>query len=373
MNKAGVVLLPSDPPPPQHERQSHAVLGEIVARLLHTQFAGDYDASKITPSARAELYFIPTDTLCGELPRMLGIQDQTDLFGGVVADAYMATKSITHPLITSDAAAPASWSRDFARHASSATLNGFTAFTLAEARRAGEYLLRNHGALRIKPVRAKAGRGQVLVRDATALQQALSAIDADEVATWGLGLEENLEQVTTFSVGQAALANLVVSYYGTQRLTQDNHGESVYGGSDLMVVRGGYEQLAQLPLPNRVRVAIGQARIYEVAARACYPSLIASRLNYDIAQGINARGEFRSGVLEQSWRIGGASGAEVLALQAFAGDSTLQRVRACTLENYGAGEISEDDDVTVLFRGDDAQVGFISKTACIHQLERSAP
>lgn len=369
MNKAGVVLLPSDPLPPEHERRSHAVLGTLLAELLGTQFAGDYDTSKSISSTKAELYFVPTDTLSGELPQTLGISDHSDLFGGVVAEPFMATKAITHPLISPDAAAPERWSRDFTRHATNATLKGFTVFSEADALRAGQYLLDNVGPLRLKPVRAKAGRGQVLVRNTVALQKALSAIDADEMALWGLGLEEHLEQVTTYSVGQAVAAGTVISYYGSQRLTRDNGGESVYGGSDLVVVRGGYEKLAELPLPNKVRMAIGQARIYEVAAYACYPSLIASRLNYDIAQGVNARGEFRSGVLEQSWRIGGASGAEILALHAFAGDNSLHTVRACTIENYGENA-TPSEDATLLFRGDDAQVGFITKIAQIQQCDR---
>jgi hypothetical protein len=370
MNKAGVVLLPSSPLPPEHERQSHAVLGTLLAELLGTQFAGDYAGPKSLSSTRAELYFVPTDTLSGELPQTLGIRDQSDLFGGVVADPFMATKAITHPLVSPDAAAPESWSRDFTRHAANATLKGFTAFSEADALRAGQYLLDNIGPLRIKPVRAKAGRGQVLVRNTAALEQVLSAIDAEEMALWGLGLEEHLEQVTTYSVGQAMAAGTVVSYYGTQRLTKDNGGESVYGGSDLVVVRGGYEKLAELPLPNKVRMAIGQARIYEVAAHACYPSLIASRLNYDIAQGVNGRGEFRSGVLEQSWRIGGASGAEILALRAFASDNSLHTLHACTSENYGEDQTPPDEDATLLFRGDDAQVGFITKIAQIQQRNR---
>ena len=43
----------------------------------------------------------------------------------------------------------------------------------------------------------------------------------------------------------------------------------------------------------------------------------ASRRNYDVVAGLDARGQRRCGVLEQSWRVGGASPAELVALAAF--------------------------------------------------------
>jgi hypothetical protein len=58
-----------------------------------------------------------------------------------------------------------------------------------------------------------------------------------ELSRWGLVIEENLSEVTTYSVGQVRVADLVESYYGTQRLTQDSCGARVYGGSDHVVVR----------------------------------------------------------------------------------------------------------------------------------------
>jgi hypothetical protein len=63
--------------------------------------------------------------------------------------------------------------------------------------------------------------------------------------------------------------------------------------------------------------------------------MFASRSNYDIAQGTDGEGRWRSGVLEQSWRIGGASGAEIAALHAFRADPSLRVVHAATREVYG--------------------------------------
>ncbi|MBM7061921.1 DUF3182 family protein [Pseudomonas sp. UL073] len=362
-SKNGVVLLPATPPPPTHEQASHAAMANLLAELLDTPFLGDYQ-----DHAAPNLYVIPTDTLIGTQAHDLDIHGPDDLFGGSVAHPFMATKAITHGLPAAGAHAPDGWAYDFAGLASSAILVGFTVFNATDAGVAGQILLAA-GSLRVKPVRGKAGRGQEVMRSADELQRYLDGLDAEELATWGLVLEENLERVVTYSVGQVRVAGLVLSYHGTQRLTRDNQGEEVYGGSELTLVRGGYDTLARLSLPDRTRLAVDQARVYEAAARACYPSLIASRLNYDIAQGSNAKGDFRSGVLEQSWRIGGASGAEVLALQAFAADPALQSLRASTTETYGDSQPPEG--ATILFRGQDEEVGFITKSARIEAYDSS--
>ena len=131
------------------------------------------------------------------------------------------------------------------------------------------------------------------------------------------------------------MADLVGTYYGTQFMTTNNRGAEVYGGSDMTVVRGGFDALLALPLSEEVALAIDQARTYDAAASECFDGLYASRRNYDVAQGRDGAGRSGSGVLEQSWRLGGASGAEIGALEAFRADPSLRIVRATTREVYG--------------------------------------
>jgi hypothetical protein len=75
------------------------------------------------------------------------------------------------------------------------------------------------------------------------------------------------------------------------------------------------------------------------------PGFMASRRNYDVAQGIGADGRARSGMLEPSWRIGGASSAELGALAAFARDPSWQIIRASPVEAYGKGHRAPSDAV----------------------------
>jgi hypothetical protein len=87
--------------------------------------------------------------------------------------------------------------------------------------------------------------------------------------------------VVTYSVGQVRVAELVVSYYGVQRLTHDNIGNDVYGRSDILAVRGGFGDLAKLDLAEKPKLAVAQARACDAAAIECFPGLLASRRNYE--------------------------------------------------------------------------------------------
>jgi hypothetical protein len=340
----------------RHERITQTAVAKRLADLMGFAYAGEYDRSTPYPG---RVYFVPNNTLVGlEQAAQLGIAGENDLFGGVVPHPFVATKVITHPLIEPTALAPEDWSDRFPLQVHSSVLDGYSVFTAEQAYAAGERLLAD-GPVRLKPVHATAGRGQRVIRSLTELAEALAGIDAAELADAGLVLEENLTAVTTYSIGQVRVADLKATYYGSQRLTPDSIGEEVYGGSDLVVVRGDFDALGQLSLPENIRIAVEQTRVYDAATRI-FPGLFASRRNYDVAQGTNARGQWRSGVLEQSWRIGGATGAEIAALEAFRAEPGLQVVRASTFEIYGESQ-APPPQATVYFRGTDERVGLLTK------------
>ena len=143
----------------------------------------------------------------------------------------------------------------------------------------------------------------------------------------GLVLKTNLRRVTTLSVGQVTIDGFTITYHGTQRTATNNEGKSVYGGSYLVCVRGGWEALDELPMTSETRIAVVQARSYDQAVSE-YPGFLASRRNYDVAQGVDNEGQWRSGILEASWRSGGASTAELAALAAVVESRGLQVVEA---------------------------------------------
>jgi hypothetical protein len=339
-----------------HECATRRILAEKLAALQGCRYAGDYDE---LGAAGAAVYFLPAVTLSLERAQELGIRSESDLFGGVVPYPFVATKTITNGLAHADARAPAGWSRQFSEVVSRAVLPGYTAFSSEDAHRAGAWLL-ERGAVRVKPARETGGRGQLVAADSAALAVVLDRLDVSDLTQYGVVLEQNLTDVKTFSVGQVRVGELVASYFGTQKLARDHMGQEVYGGSSLTVVRGEFDALLAMDVDEAARLAIKQARAYDAAAEHCFSGFFASRRNYDVVQGRDARGAACSGVLEQSWRIGGASSAEIAALEAFKRDPGLMAVCAECTETYDEHAVLPADAV-VYFRGVDPAVGFITK------------
>jgi hypothetical protein len=330
-----------------HERITRTEIARRLAGLMGFAYAGRYDPSAQYPG---RVYFVPSDTLVGiEQAARLGITNESHLFGGVVPYPFVATKAISHPLIEPNAQAPEGWSDAFPYRVRDAVLHGYSVFTIEQAQAACERLLED-GPVRLKPVHATAGRGQKVLRNMAELSESLAALDPAGLAVGGLVLEENLSDVTTYSVGQVRVADLVLTYYGTQRLTKDNSGDEIYGGSDIIAVRGGFDVLSQLPISDSIRKAVDQARIYD-AATSLFSGMFASRRNYDVAQGLSAKGQWRSGVLEQSWRIGGATAAEIAALEAIRADAGLKVVRAFHTRDLWGKRASAAASRCVLPRG----------------------
>ena len=98
--------------PQSHERATLSALAQAIAALRGDEFAGEYE-----PSARyaTPLYFVPGETVVGlERARAVGMRSADDLYGGVVPYAFLANKTIAHPLVAPEALAPQGWSSAFA-------------------------------------------------------------------------------------------------------------------------------------------------------------------------------------------------------------------------------------------------------------------
>jgi hypothetical protein len=324
---------------------------KAIAAIKGYEFGGDYESLS---DHFDRLFFVPDDTLLVGEASYLGIRSPNDLYGGIAPYRFVKTKAITHGLVGCRAERPQGWSSAFAERVQGIVLPGYTVFSSRDARAAAERMLRR-GPFRVKKPFSASGKDQTLITTLNEFDAALEKVTADEMATYGLVLEENLRHVRTWSVGEVGLGRLRISYYGTQRTVRDNEGRPVYGGSDLVCARGGWKVLAALPMAAALSAAVAAARRYDAATEE-FPGFMASRRNYDIAQGIGADGQARLGVLESSWRIGGASSAELAALGAFARDPSLQIVRASHVEQYGKG-CQPPADAIVEFQGDDPEAG----------------
>jgi hypothetical protein len=355
-----VVLHPCEHRLDSHDTLTKASIAEAVAQLLGLEFAGVFDPRE---AAKRRVYFVPCDTLAAADAAQLGIRDWRDLFGGVAPYAFIATKVITHSLVEPEAAAPAGWTEQFGELVDKVVLDGYSVFTAQDARVAAARLL-PLGALRTKDAAGVGGSGQTVITDMASLERLLANLDPAALRREGLVLERNLNRVFTHSVGQLRIGPWLVSYVGQQRQTRNHKDHEVYAGSSLRMVRGGLDSLLRQGLADDARTAVKQALVYHQAALMSFPGLFASRCNYDVVQGIDDAGLWRSGVLEQSWRIGGATGAELAALQALCDGPTREWVEASTHEIYAA-DVQIPTQARVHFNGVDPQVGALVKYAMV--------
>lgn len=345
-----VVLHPAaGPAAATHERAAREAMAERIARLKGYCYGGEYD-----PTTRYDgaIYFVPGTTLLAAEAAQLGIHSVDNLFGGVVGAAVAATKCITHPLVDAAAVAPAGWCAAFADAVRPAVLEGFAVFDRGAAERAGAQLL-GADAVRFKPGDGVGGAGQKVIRDDAELATVLAGLDEAVLTGQGAVLERHLEQAVTYSVGQVTLGDLRISYLGTQSTTARPLGGEVYGGSRLLVRRGDFADLLAALTDRSQRDVVEQALLYDRAAASELAEFMASRRNYDVVCGRDGTGQARCGVLEQSWRIGGASPAEIAALEAFAADPQRQQLWAEACERYG--EVTPPADARVHFDGYDGR------------------
>jgi len=352
------------PDAPQHEVETNRALARWLALILGLKFGGSYDPER---HSGRDLYLLPTQTLVGAAAaRQLGVSGPEDLWGGYVEHDFICTKAISHGLRNKNAHAPQGWSPLFSERVRSVVLDGFSVFSFDDARPAAEHLLYS-GPIRLKPIHACAGRGQEVIKSLDQFDEILARPEAQTLFTEGVVLEQDLTDVVTHSVGQSFIGDNVLSYCGDQYLTKDAQGEQVYGGSNLLVVQGDYDDLLRLDLPDEVRLAIRQAQVFDNAANEAYPGFYASRRNYDIAQGLDTNGRQRSGVLEQSWRMGGASSAEVAALQSFVNHPGMRAIRVSSVETYIDQALPAD--AIEVYRGPAQNSEFLLKYVTVHSYD----
>ena len=354
MSAGEVVLVSRSRDRDGHEYKTRAALAERIARLIGYEFAGEH--AEATPR-RAHRYFVPEDTLSSDDAKALGIASENDLFGGFAPHRFMATKAITHPLVGDGARRPSGWPDDLGRALDGVSLRGYSAFAAEDARVALERIFGSAHAARVKLADASGGGGQYIVRDLADADALLDELRA-AIETAGAVVEEDLADTTTYSVGSVDLRGARISYWGTQRTTLARTGDRVYAGSDLFVVRGGFDRLLECDVEPHVATAIDRALRYDRIVTQT-TGVRASRRNYDVLHGFDAEGRAQVGVLEQSWRLGGGSGAEIAAFEAFAADASLASVRASTFESHTNDPPPRG--AVVYFRDENAERGPFSK------------
>ena len=345
---------------------THIQLAKQVSRVLGLRYDG-----RLEDGPRGSgLFLIPFLTVCADELSDFSYQiEEGNFLGGWVPHPLQATKAITHPLATGEPPL-AGWSPGFTAAVNDLTLFGFTSFTAAGTTRAGLQLLKE-GEVRLKPVYAAGGNDQRVARSEDELIEVVQTLSDRSGQHSGLVVEENLHDAETYGIGRIRLGDMSASYLGIQDLTRNNQGNFVYGGTRMLVARGGFRELLPLLTSKTEEMAVRLAMEFDRLADQ-HLGLVASRRNYDVIAGRTAAGEMKCAVLEQSWRMGGATGAEIAALQAFAERPGLHHVGAATVERYGDDEMPPEGS-TVYFHGVDPKLGPHLKYAFADEGNRMPP
>ena len=257
-----------------HEKAILDASAQRIAELTGWTFAGDCHGRFESPQ---QIFYVPDDTLLTDELSALGIRSESDVFGGVVPYPFAKTKAVTHSLVDSRAERPDGWSESFARRVRSVVLPGYTAFSLRDIR-AGAKRMLSQGPLRLKKALACGGGGQRVATTAHQVEAFVEAIPREEITQFGIVLEAELRDVSTYSVGHIKVGDIAIAYHGIQQTATAPGGRSVYGGSRLVCVRGGWEALDALQMPEATRLLVTKARSYDLATRE-YPGFMASRRN----------------------------------------------------------------------------------------------
>jgi len=294
-----------------------------------------------------ETFFVPTFALVRQNGHPeISIQN---FYGGIVHHGFMTTKLVTHPHWHDDDNLPEGWARSFAACLQDCVLSGFSVFSHRHALEAAGALLKKH-KIRFKNPYASGGKDQTVIETVRSLDGFLETVSDSDIAN-GLVVEEDVENSSTYSVGQVQIENHIGSYLGRQYTSHDKDGSVAYAGSRLHMVRGGWDTLLnqlQSPVAHRI---VENARRYDEAARQ-HLGLVASRRNYDVLVGPITENGVRCGVLEQSWRVGGASPAEVLAIEKLTQDETVIAVQAMVRETQDQKPAFKEKDF-IVYAGDD--------------------
>lgn len=328
------------------DKMTQQLLSQRLATLLNLQLVTLKEHSDRDSLDPNDCYYLPSHTLLLQEADALGIKSLHDLYGGVVPYAFLLNKTLSHPIHHPSMNSPEGWNNDLALSLKPFVLAGYSAFNTQDALWTAEGMIHD-GPLRIKLANADAGRGQWIVSNHEEVVDLLNQAQYQPFFEQGVIFEEALYNTVTFSIGQTEIGNQTISYCGEQEVAMDLKDKPAYGGSTISVVRGGYDQLDTALIFDQHKEALRLVQQYERHIFNAFPQIYASRRNYDVLQGTNANGHKRLSVIDHSWELGGASMAEVLALEVFAADSSLHRIRTWTKERYvsDANAVERSDQI----------------------------
>lgn len=281
--------------------ERNACLAGWIAEQLGRVYQGEYK-----PGAELDAAFwVPHAPMTPEEAGALGITSKEQIFGAVVEPLH-AQKSVFHCPLPRATYVPAHFPLDFSRSVQVISAPGYTAFTPQDALLAFESLLQQGHSPRFKNPTATAGLGQRVASNRQEAEAVIAAISGDVFRRFGVVIEANIPisvgQPHAFSSGWIELGGEEYTYVGTQSQGEKN----IYTGTRLHMVRG-HEPPYVPDIPN----AVTDHTTYLLGLLGLLDGLqIATRCNFNFVKSMHDE----VFAVEPTFRIGGATGAELLAI-----------------------------------------------------------
>lgn len=291
----------------------------------------------LTEEHLAKQYFTPESAYLlwektpAEWPRFLG---------GLVSEPFDQTKIVVHKRIDKTKTVLKGWSDAVAESLEPYVLPGFSVFDKESADKAIEFLLPG-GNIRIKNPLDSGGTGQWTINSQQKYNQIINEIlrtlqdQGTNIAVTGLVFERELINPYELSIGQQFFDGHLLSFIARQKFMRP-FGIKIYTGVEKIFVRGGYAALLSLPLPELAKIAVDQVIRFEQRL-VNKPGIYITRSAYNVLQGYISRSNkshLYSGVVEQTWRIGGGTGGDLLAHEAFKHNTKLHIVSTCVVQEH---------------------------------------
>lgn len=337
-------------------------IGKLLAKVINCEYAGDLAINHHEPGDTDIV--IPDDPIMSGTAAKLGITKPQQIYGSVVSNKFLASKSIFHLPVPDAEYVPYDFPYALANdiNALGLTTPGYTAFTKKDIYKACERLNREGYLPRLKDTRASFGTGQKFISSESELNHALENLSEQTIKEYGYVVEAQIITSHTFphsfSGGWSTVGDYQYSYVGVQNVNVDNYGYP-YKGTEIMAFRGDINSVSESLPPHLVELLRQIKTLTSVFTNT--PGLICSRYNFDFIAGelITQKGVTRTGIFltEQSFRIGAATAAEFLALKNMTENPNLKKISTSTTISYNDPRLQPSNAATILYDQVDKKLG----------------
>lgn len=285
----------------------------------------------------------PGDALVRHRAARDGLDRFAAVYGGVVDHPAHAAKTLLHELVPGASACGDGYLPELAEQCRDVVLPGYTAFGVADVRRAAAAVRDGFGRrVRLKDGAGTNGHGQVVIDDVADVAGALAAFP--RLADDGVVVEPDLDRLSRLTVSFLDLGGCRDAAFVGEPLTVRTPARDRYAGIDLTGVRGGAADLAAVLDDG---CAVDAVRWAERVHKG-YAVLGADvgKGTYDVLWGVTPNGRRVSGVCDPSLRPTASTPAEVVALRALYGGRHGAPVRArmrCAFDGRPDARLTDPD------------------------------